>query len=282
MAANPCYTKISMFAGVDIGGSKTLVATFNDGGIIAEKKRFHTPSDYTIFLEELKEVAASLQTNDFRAAGVAVPGKIDRHRGIGEYFGSLAWHNVPIQKDVEHIFHCPIVIENDANLGAISESMLRPKDKRLLYVTISTGIGTGFVVNRELDPELQDSEGGQMAFEYHNKRTAWEDFASGRAITQRFGKKAVDIDDERTWKRIAHDLAIGFLELIAIAQPDIIVIGGSVGNYFDRFKIFLLEELRKYNNPLVPIPEFQTATRPEEAVIYGCYDLAYKYYGTNN
>jgi N-acetylglucosamine kinase-like BadF-type ATPase len=35
MAANPCYTKISMFAGVDIGGSKTLVATFNDGGIIA-------------------------------------------------------------------------------------------------------------------------------------------------------------------------------------------------------------------------------------------------------
>jgi glucokinase len=271
-----------MFAGVDIGGSKTLVATFNDDGIIAEKKRFHTPSDYSTFLEELKEVALSLQTTDFRAAGVAVPGKIDRHRGLGEYFGSLAWHNVPIQADVEHIFHCPIVIENDANLGALSESMLRPEDKRLIYVTISTGIGTGFIINRELDPELLDSEGGQMAFEYHNKRTTWEDFASGRAITKRFGKKAADIDDEKTWQRIAHDLATGFLELIAIAQPDIIVIGGSVGNYFDRFKVYLLEELTQYNNPLVPIPDLQTATRPEEAVIYGCYELALKRYGTIN
>ena len=273
---------MSMFAGVDIGGSKTLVAAFDDDGAITEKKIFKTPTDYSTFLENLNEVASSLKTTDFKALGLAVPGKIDRHRGIGLDFGSLAWHNVPIQADVEHIFHCPVIIENDANLGALSESMLRPEDKTLIYITISTGIGTGFIINRELDPELLDSEGGQMMFEFRNKRVAWEDFASGRAIKERFGKKAMDITDEKTWQRIAHDLAIGFIELIAIAQPDIIVIGGSVGRYFERFKTFLLEELKQYDNPLVPIPDLQTATRPEEAVIYGCYELANKRYGTNN
>lgn len=271
-----------MFAGVDIGGTKTLLATFDDEGVIVESQRFETPSDYSTFLEELKQVVSTLKTTDFRAVCVAVPGKIDRRRGIGEYFGNETWHDVPIQIDTEHIFNCPIVIENDANLGALSESMLRPKDKRLLYITISTGIGTGFTINRELDLELIDSEGGQMMFEYHDKLIPWEDFASGRAIVKRFGKKAEDIDDKKIWQRIAHDLAIGFIELIAIAQPDIIVIGGSVGKYFDRFKDYLLKELDQYNNPLVPIPDIQTATRPKEAVVYGCYELASRRYGTNN
>jgi predicted NBD/HSP70 family sugar kinase len=273
---------VSMFAGVDIGGSKTLVAAFDDSGVIIEKNRFETPSDYSSFLKELKTVVSSLKTSDFRAGCVAVPGKVDRERGIGEYFGNETWHNVPIQADVEKIFNCPLVIENDANLGALSESMLQPEDKRLLYVTISTGIGTGFIIHREFAPDLIDSEGGQMLFEYHGKRTAWEDFASGRAIMQRFGKRAADITDEKIWQRFARDLAVGFTELIAISQPDIIIIGGSVGKYFDRFKAFLLEELHKYDNPLVPIPEFQQAQRPAEAVIYGCYDLAVKHYGTDH
>jgi glucokinase len=271
-----------MYTGVDIGGSKTLVGILDDDGVVTEKIRFQTPQDYESFLEELKKTVASLHTSDFKAGCIAVPGKLDRTRGIGEYFGNLPWHNVSIQADAERIFHCPIVIENDANLGALSESMLLPKDKRILYVTISTGIGTGFVFNRTIDPDLVNSEGGHMLLEYHGKRVSWEEFASGRAIVKRFGKKAADITDEATWRRIAHDLALGFIELIAITQPDIIIIGGSVGAYLDRFKTFLVDELKQYSNPLITIPVFQQAARPEEAVLYGCYDLAHQQYGKNN
>ena len=271
-----------MYAGVDIGGSKTLVGVLDDNGVAIEKIRFQTPAGYQLFLGELKKTVASLQTSDFKAGCVAVPGKINRERGVGEYFGNLPWHNVSIQADTEHIFHCPIVIENDANLGALSESMLLPKDKRILYVTISTGIGTGFVFNRTIDADLANSEGGHMLLEYHGKRIPWEEFASGRAIVKRFGKKAADITDEAIWRRIAHDLALGFIELIAITQPDIIIIGGSVGTYLDRFKAFLVGELKQYSNPLITIPVFQQAARPEEAVLYGCYDLAHQQYGKNN
>ena len=270
-----------MYVGVDIGGTKTLVAALDDHGVIVEKIRLHTPPTYEEFIEKLRTTTASLDTKDFKAACVAIPGKVDRERGIAEHFGNLTWQHVPVQADAERIFGCPVLIENDANLGALSESMLLPSTQHVLYITLSTGIGTGFIMNRQIAPELADSEGGQMPLEYHGKRVTWEDFASGRAIVERFGQKARDITDEKIWQRIAHDLSLGVVELMAVTQPDIIVFGGSVGRYLERFRKYLLAELQRYNNPLLPVPELRAATRPNEAVLYGCYDLAHAKYGTN-
>lgn len=268
-----------MYVGVDIGGTKTLVAALDDHGVIVERIRFLTPAKYTDFILELRKATESLQTKDFRAGGIAAPGKIDRDHGIGRDFGNLKWHDVPIQADAERIFRCPIVVENDANLGGLSEAMLLPPDKRILYITISTGIGTGFIDHQHIAPELADSEGGHMLLPFRGKRVIWESFASGQAIVERFGKRAADITNEATWRRIAHDLSLGFIELIAIAQPDIIVIGGGVGTYYERFEPFLLHELQRSSNPLIPIPLIRKAARPEDAVLYGCYDLAHSIYG---
>jgi glucokinase len=108
--------------------------------------------------------------------------------------------------------------------------------------------------------------------------TPWEDFASGRAIVERYGKKAKDIHDEKTWKEISRELAKGFIELIAMTQPEVIVVGGGVGHYFDRFKDILKAEIEKYEIPLVKLPVLLAAQRPDEAVIYGCYDIAKQVY----
>ncbi|HEY9713922.1 MAG TPA: ROK family protein, partial [Chroococcales cyanobacterium] len=178
--------------GVDIGGTKTFVAALDDAGVITEKVRFPTPRAYAEFVSKLKETAAALQTKNFRAGCAAVPGSIDRQRGIARRLGNLPWRDVPLQEDAEHIFACPILLEHDAALGGLSEAMLLPKDTKVLYITISTGIGTGFIDHQHIIPDLADSEGGQMLLEYHGKPTKWEDFASGRAIAARFGKQAVD------------------------------------------------------------------------------------------
>jgi predicted NBD/HSP70 family sugar kinase len=271
-----------MYVGVDIGGTKTLVAALDDNGVIKDKVRFETPRDYPEFIAALQKATSKLPESDFRAGCIAAPGKIDHDRGIVTYFGTLPWQNVPLEADGLKTFGCPILIENDAKLAGLSESKLLPPDKRILYVTISTGIGTGFICNQHIDPGLEDIEGGQMLLDYRGKREAWEDFASGSAIVRRFGKKAEDIDDEPTWQRIAHDLAQGFIELIAITQPEIIVVGGSVGKHLDRFKTYLLHEIEHYNNPLLAKPEFLTAQRPDDAVLYGCFDLAKEHYGSNS
>lgn len=269
-----------MYLAIDIGGTKTLLASLNNDGVITEQQRFETPKNYDEFVEALAENVANMSTKDFLACTVGVPGRLDREKGIGIAMGNLPWSNVPIKADVRKIVHCPVYIENDAKLAGLSEAMLvKHRYDRVLYVTISTGIGVGIIINQEIDPAFADSEGGQMMLEHNDRLMRWEDFASGSAIVRRYGKKARDITDEATWRHIARDLSVGFIDLISVIQPQVIIVGGSVGHYLDRFKQPLEQELQRYAMPLVPIPPIIEAKRPEEAVVFGCYDLAKSLYG---
>jgi predicted NBD/HSP70 family sugar kinase len=271
-----------MYLGIDIGGTKTLVATLDRHGVITHSIKFPTPVKYVEWVTQLADVVANLPTKEFIACGVGAPGRIDREHGIGLDMGNLPWQDVPLERDVKKIADCPVVVDNDANLAGLSEAMLLKKQySRLLYVTISTGIGTGIISDQEIDPAFADSEGGQMLLEHHGKLVQWEDFASGRAIVARFGKKAQDITDAATWRLICKDISTGLIDLIAVIQPEVIVLGGSVGTYYKRYGAYLQEALARYDNPLVPIPPIRQAARPEQAVVYGCYDLAKSRYGTH-
>lgn len=271
-----------MYLGIDIGGTKTIVASLDDDGVIQESFRFPTPHKYPAFLEELAKNVDKLTTKDFLAAGAGVPYKIDRARGIAIAGGRLPWEDIPIQKDLQKITHCPTVIDNDANLAGLSEAMLLKEFHRVLYVTISTGIGTGYIVDQKIDPSMADSEGGEILLEHAGKLEPWEDFASGKAIVRRFGKRASEITDHNTWRTIAHDISVGLFDLIAVFEPEVIVLGGGVGGHYDKFNTYLDEYLKRYETPMLTIPPIRQAARPELAVVYGSYDLAKSVYGKNS
>ena len=206
-----------MYLGVDVGGTKTLVAVFDKTGTILESVKIPTSQRYVTFLKELEEILAGFEHKDFLAAGVAIPAsRMNRDEGIGVSFSNLKWRNVPIQTDVEKLANCPVVVENDAKMASLSEALLRENYRKVLYVTISTGIGYGMTVDGQIASQNSDGGGAGMSAEYRGKGGTWESFASGRAISERYGKRVADITEERTWRRIAHDLARGFEELMAI------------------------------------------------------------------
>jgi len=267
-----------MYVGVDVGGTKTLVAVLDDHGVIKESKKFPTPKTYDHFLLELKHLAVHLEHQEFRAGAIALPANIDRQHGRGIKFGNLKWSNVNAQYDVQKIFDCPMAIENDAKLAGLSEAMLLKQYERVLYVTVSTGIGYALIKNGTIDTNVGDGGGRALMLEHRGKLMSWEDFASGRAIVERYGQRAADITDDDIWKAICRDLAQGLIQLIAVMQPDVIVIGGSVGTHFRKYSKYLKAELQKYHLPMVKIPDLKQAQRPEEAVVYGCYDLAKQVY----
>jgi predicted NBD/HSP70 family sugar kinase len=274
-----CYTKSNMYLGVDIGGTKTLVALLSDTGVIIESQKFATPKLYPVFLQQLSATVATLSTKEFTACGVGMPGRVNRDKGIAEAFGNLPWRDIPIQRDIMRIVHCPVVVDNDANLAGLSEAILLKKYDSVLYVTISTGIGTGIITHQQIDPEFADSEGGQILLEHKGKLTQWEEFASGRAIVKRFGKRADEITDNKIWKIITRDIAVGLFDLITFIQPDAVVLGGGVLSAFDKFDDLLNADLKKFETPISPIPPIYRAQRPELAVVYGCYDLVKDLHG---
>ncbi len=270
-----------MYVGVDIGGTKTLVAVLNEDGVIREETKFPTPKSYDNFVLELRHAKAHFKQQDYRAGAVGMPvTTFDRKHGRGVNFSNLPWRNVPMQADTERVFDCPIAVDNDAKLAALSEAMLlKDKYQSVLYITVSTGIGIGLVVNGIIDENIGDGGGRTILLEHKAKLTPWEDFAGGHAIVERYGKMARDITDQATWQKISRDLAEGLIELIAIIEPEVIVFGGSVGTYFDRYAKPLAKALDAYAVPLIKMPELRQAQRPEQAVIYGCYDLAKQRYG---
>lgn len=264
-----------MYICIDIGGTKTLVARLTNEGVVSESVKFPTPKDYDEFLSALKQAVSNFKDQEFRAGTVAVPGSVDRKKEIGILLPNLGWKNLPRLKDIERITRCPMVIENDAKLAGLSESMLlKGKFSRVLYVTVSTGIGVGLTVDGHIDTSVSDGGGHTILVEHKGKLTPWEDFASGKAIVKKYGKQASEIHDPATWRAIARNLAPGFLELIAVLEPQVIVVGGGAGHYLERFQEFLVADLEKYETPMMKIPPILPAQRPDEAVIYGCYDYA--------
>lgn len=263
-----------MYLGIDVGGTKTLVALLTEDGGVQASQKFPTPPNYPEFLDQLKDNVANLSTETIKAACIALPGRIDRDKGWGLRFGNLPWKNVPIKADIEGLFGCPTLVENDAKLAGLSEAKLIKKDfKKVIYLTISTGIGISLITNGIIDQSKGDSGGNSIIIEHDDKLVPWESFASGRAITRRYGKMASEITDPRIWKELSNDFAIGIIDLISIFEPDAIVIGGGVGTHFKKFEKPLLERLQTLKTPMISIPPILQAKRPEEAVIYGCYEL---------
>ena len=144
-----------MYLAIDIGGTKTLLARMTAAGVIEESIKFPTPQDYEEFKVQLADNVAKVTTEPWAMVCSAVPGKIDRELGLGVAFGNLPWSNVPVRDDIKAITNCDVIIENDVKLAGLSEARALDKPyKKVCYITISTGISDGIIIDGKIDVSL--------------------------------------------------------------------------------------------------------------------------------
>lgn len=265
-----------MYLGVDIGGSKSLFAVFTEDGQVVAQHKIKTNKDYAGFLQDAQRVIHDeLSAHHFTYCCFAIPGGINRLNGSIVQLGNLDWQNAPITTDLGNIVnHAPILIENDATLGGLSEAvMLQDEYKKVLYIAPGTGIGSAFIIEGKINPYLADSEAGHIIVaEGSDGYKTWEDTASGRSLLRDYGKLASELEDEHAWREFSHHFARGIQAATATLLPEVVVIGGGVGAHLHKFEQYLNDELKAMENRMVPAPLIMQAKRPEEAVIYGCYE----------
>ncbi len=264
-----------MYLAVDIGGSKTLIATFDAGGKLLEQLKFPTPQDYEEFIRELASNVARLTTRDFALVCIAVPGFINREEGTLHSLGNLPWVDKPIRNDIANFIQTKVMIENDTRLAGLHEGLaLRDAYQNILYITISTGINGALIADGKIVKAVQDMEVGKIPLQYEGTIQKWEDFASGRAIVATYGKRAEQIDDPHLWHEIGEKIAYGVAIASSTIQPDVIVFGGGAGKHADKFIPAVQAYMEANLHANAKRPHLQTAKDPELAVIYGCYELA--------
>lgn len=264
-----------MIVAVDTGGTKTLIASFRDDGTIDTQYKFPTPPHTDDYVRVLQQELHTLFGNkDVDAVVVALPGIVKD--GVAVWCNNLKWKNFDAASALKGVLgDAPVYIENDANLAGLAETrQLKDIPALSLYVTISTGIGSGIITDGTIHPALRHSEVGRSLVEYDGQVREWETFSSGKAIYTIYGKYARDIKSKRTWHQIADRISRGFLAIIPVLQPDVIIIGGSIGTYFSSYGANLKGILKEHLPDHIPLPKIVQAKHPEEAVIYGCYYYA--------
>lgn len=271
-------TIYNMIVGVDIGGTKTLVAALTQSGEISREVSFATPADYDAFLDELQLHANKISVQP-TAICAGVPGLLNRSSGIVHSLGNLPWVEKPIAQDIAKAFGVSsALIENDSKLAGLSEvRSLRPTPKRALYITVSTGIGGALVVNGRLSDDVIDMELGKAPLMFEGTLQHWEDFASGRAFFAAYGKQGDDVgDDPALWDRyVADRLGPGIAVACSYLQVDTIILGGGLGHHSSHFSQYLEAYLDQALHAIVARPKkIVSARHGKNAVIYGCYEYA--------
>ncbi|MFD2215057.1 ROK family protein [Metabacillus endolithicus] len=245
--------------GIDLGGTNLRIGVFNEQGEIINEQSQPTEAakgpQYVI--NQMAEIINQLKaTYKIKAIGIGSPGPLNPHDGIIIEPPNLpGWVNIPIVQLLEEKISLPVKLENDANAAALAEATLGAGKgaSSVFFITVSTGIGGGYVLNGELVSGAQGSCGeiGNMIVNpspdaYHGpglNKGALEGLASGTAIG-RIGKERLNITNgaqgvfhlaeqgnkeaQAILDEAINYLAIGLANIVHTVNPEIIVIGGGV------------------------------------------------------
>ena len=253
-----------MIGAVDIGGTKIAVGMVDDNGKVLT--RMDAPTDPNRYSDSVELIAHMLRRTAQRAGaqitgiGIGSTGPVDPMRGeFGDVDFLPGWRGKSPVKDLATVFNVSAALENDGDAAALAEAGwgAGKNRKRLIYITVGTGIGGGIIFDGQLyrgvegaHPEVGhqviDPAGPQCTCGFHG---CWESLAAGPAMVAWLERNAPADYPHRqgiTAKRIcelalegdalaqqaveteAFYLGMGLANLINLFTPDAIVLSGSV------------------------------------------------------
>ena len=265
---------------VDIGGTKIAAAIIESGKVI-RRQQIATPSSsnpedmdkaldnlLTPFISEVSTVAVA-------STGIIKDGILTALNPLN--LGGL--NNYPLRKVIEHITKKPTVAINDAQAAAWAEyQTLELNRVNMAFITVSTGVGAGVVINNDLligangiaghaghtlaDPNgpicgcgrqgCVESIASGIAIGQAGK-TFFGDGCTGEIVFQHFSQNdphAIDIVN-RSARAIAHLIA----DLKMVLDIELVTLGGSVGlapRYLERVQHYLAQQPSPYQIKIQP------------------------------
>lgn len=260
--------------GVDLGVNYVL-AVLADlvGNVVWEKKidiRLGENKEKVIdLLMQLIDEAiknAPRTVNGIIGIGIGVPGVVDYRKGIVLMAPNLKWKDVPLKEMVEEKFKIKVLIDNEANVGALGEKWfgVGSEFNNFIYISAGIGIGTGIIINGELYRGVTGLAGemGHATINIYDSTCScgntgcWENYASEKAlldylhkqIKQRKEDKYINIQNINglnvfhiidfaykgsniaieSLREIGRNLGIGIINLINTFNPEMVIIGNTL------------------------------------------------------
>ena len=276
------------FLCVDVGGTNTLVGLGNGEFKVVEK--FSTKEFLTEISNALEEVIqeAGYQVSDIEDIAVAVAGPMEREKGLF-YPPNIDMERVQIKEPLQHFGD--VMIINDCTSAVLGEYHYGEHDvEDLVYVTISSGIGSGVI----LDGNLMEGFNGNLGEVGHiqlsdedigdNGGNHWEAICSGNHLPG-FAKNLTgieyenarelfdeyenrDCDAQHVIEEMKEINAKGFGAIVNMFNPEKIVVGGAVALNHPEKVVDPLEDSVE-DKTVNKVPSIETCSLGDKSVIHG-------------
>jgi len=193
--------------GVDIGGTK-IAAGLVSAHQVLERVVLPTLADQNagvVVAQVFKSIDHVLEKSgrkveEISGIGIVAPGPLNPRTGELIYAPNIpSLINIPIATLVSERYHLPTLVENDANAAGLAEALFGAAVgfRYVFYVTVSTGIGTGVIIDGQIysGKNGMGAEAGHVTIDYQGplcscgQRGCIEVFASGKAIVRRTREK---------------------------------------------------------------------------------------------
>jgi glucokinase len=281
---------VSATLAIDIGGTKFAVALFDGPRIV---RRMEWPTDRSRgpagVLPQIESIARGWQQEWAVArCGVGFGGPVDfSAQRVARSTHAGGWEDYPLRGHLEARLGLPVIIDNDANAGALGEARFGAGRGRLplFYMTLSTGIGGGLIL---ADGQVYrganhwSAEIGHMTIRPDGPeclcgaRGCLERLCCGLWLERDYGRPPAELfEDPEFVARYVVDLALGVKAAIMILNPARVVVGGGLTRSGKR----LFEPLRKELARQMPpwsgaVVDVQPAALGADHVLWGAYALA--------
>jgi glucokinase len=246
---------------VDVGGTNLKCAVVTGDGEALWTARHPTARDrgpdavVGTVLDVVQELTGQARTagSTPRAVGIVVPGLVDEEHGTALYSANIGWRNVPLREAAERQLGLPTVLGHDVRAGALAEARLgagRGAD-HVLFVAIGTGIAAAYVVAGRVTTGAHGLAGelGHLVVRPSGpvcgcgQRGCLEAVSGAAAIGRRYlaltGTPATaaavahraatgEPAARSVWGEAVEALADGLLGVIALLDPQLVVIGGGL------------------------------------------------------
>lgn len=253
MPSNGHNNKVRTVAGIDIGGTKIAAGRVNERAEVTTPATLPTLAGEP-FERSLAQVYAAIEgclDGPVDAIGICAPGPLNPKTGVILNPPNLpAWRNVPLAELVTKRFGLPCRVENDANAAGLAEVLFGAAQgmDSVLYVTLSTGIGAGILLNGRIyhGKNGAAAEGGHVTIDWQSETICncgapgcIEALASGTAMAKRAGMsaeqmaRAVGAGDAvatGVFEETALMIGAWLGSMVSVLDPDMIVIGGGVSH----------------------------------------------------
>ncbi|RDW20723.1 ROK family protein [Oceanobacillus chungangensis] len=255
-----------LIGGIEAGGTKFVCAVGDESGEIFDKVIFPNkdPDD------TLSEAKQFFDKYSIEALGVGSFGPVDLDKQSGTYGQVLhtpkvKWRNFPLLSRLQNEYSIPVYLDTDVNAACLGEYKYGAgrNVNSCLYITVGTGIGAGLVQNGKLFQGKNHSEMGHIFVQKHvddsfagscpSHGACIEGLVSGPAIEQRYGKKGIElIDNKAVWELAAYYLAQAIVNYYVILSPEKIILGGGVMKQ-EKLYPMIREEFTKQMNGYLKI-----------------------------